>query len=81
MQQFCNGIVYLSIAVLVDDLPDEEFRYLSLYTRLLLETGVGKLNDREAALTMKRLFGGVAILVDSDSDMQDHQSHATVTVG
>lgn len=80
MQQFCNGIVYLSIAVLVDDLPDEEFRYLSLYTRLLLETGVGKLNDREAALTMKRLFGGVAILVDSDSDMQDHQSHATVTV-
>ncbi|MFA6891588.1 MAG: insulinase family protein [Sphaerochaetaceae bacterium] len=80
MRQVCNGIVYFSMSVSVDDLQEDEFRFLSLYTRLLLETGIGKLNEREAALKMKKLFGGVTILVDSDGDIKTHQSRATVTL-
>lgn len=44
------------MSVSVDDLQEDEFRFLSLYTRLLLETGIGKLNEREAALKMKNFL-------------------------
>lgn len=80
MSQFCNGIVYLSQSILVDDLTDEELKYLSLYTRLVLETGIGKMTEREASLKMKRLFGGVTIIVDCDTSLKDNLSHSTITL-
>lgn len=70
-QQFTNGITYLNVAIDVNDFTTEEMRCLTLYTRLLMTTGVGDMGEREVAIKMKELFGGFAVTTDNGAGIED----------
>ncbi len=68
--QFTNGIVYVDIAISLDDLDERQMLLMPLYSRLIQMTGMGELDYSQVAMRIRSLTGGFIVYLESGTSLR-----------
>ncbi len=68
--QFTNGIVYIDIAISLDDFDERQMLLMPLYARLIQMTGMGELDYSQVAMRMRSLTGGFIVYLESGTTLR-----------
>ncbi|AEV30255.1 putative Zn-dependent peptidase, insulinase [Sphaerochaeta pleomorpha str. Grapes] len=66
---FCNGIVYIDLAIQLEDLSERELMLMPLYLRLVQMTGLGDLTYPQVANILRHLTGDFSMYLESGSSL------------
>jgi len=80
IERFTNGIVYVNLFCAIDDFSVQEVKDLTLFTRQVMTTGVGPMDERSVALKLKRLFGDFSVSTDNGLDIKTGKPRLYFTV-